>query len=90
MRNLLAFLKKYDYIFVFLLLEIVAGVMIVRNSYYQSSKIVTWGNNIAGGWYNGLSSMSDYFALRSENDRLAQENGHRQPYTRVLIKAINV
>lgn len=74
MRNLLAFLKKYDYIFIFLLLEVLAVVLMVRNSYYQSAKIVTWGNNVAGGWYNGMSSLSDYFGLRGENDRLAKEN----------------
>lgn len=74
MRSLLDFIKRYDYIFLFLLLEIFAIVMVAKNSYYQNSRIVSWGNGIAGKWYNGVSSVTGYFGLKSENDHLASEN----------------
>ena len=45
-----------------------------RTSYYQSSKLISWTNSIAGGWYQGVHSISGYFGLKSENDRLAEEN----------------
>lgn len=74
MRSLLEFIKRYDYVFLFLLLEVLAIVMMAKNSYYQSSRIVGWGNGIAGHWYSGVSSVTSYFGLKEENDHLAAEN----------------
>ena len=73
-NRLLSVLKKYDYIEVFILLVIVSLVLMSRTSYYQSSKIVAWTNNIAGNWYQGINSIGGYFGLKGENDRLAAEN----------------
>ena len=36
MESLLAFFKRYNYVFLFLLLEILAIVFITKNSNYQS------------------------------------------------------
>lgn len=74
MRNLIAFIKKFNYVFIFLLLEALAIILMVQTSYYQSSKIVSLNNSIVGGWYNNISSMGEYIGLRGENERLAQEN----------------
>lgn len=74
MRNLLEFIKRNNYILLFILLEIVSIVLISRDSYYQSSKIVSAGNAIAGEWYSGISSINDYFGLKRENTILAKEN----------------
>lgn len=74
MDSLLAFLKKFDYVFVFLLLEILAIVFMTQNSYYQGSKLVHVGNSIAGRCYGIVSSVGDYFGLRHENELLAAEN----------------
>lgn len=76
MRSLFEFLRRYNYVFLFFILEIVALVMISRNSYYQSSRLVSWGNGLAGEWYSGVSSVGDYFGLKKENDRLAAENAN--------------
>ena len=73
-NRLIFLLKKYDYVVVFLLLVIVSVVLMSRTSYYQSSKLISWTNSIAGGWYQGVHSISGYFGLKSENDRLAEEN----------------
>ena len=73
-NRLILLLKKYDYVVVFLLLVIVSVVLMSRTSYYQSSKLISWTNSIAGGWYQGVHSISGYFGLKSENDRLAEEN----------------
>ncbi|MBR3412211.1 MAG: rod shape-determining protein MreC [Bacteroidales bacterium] len=74
MESLLAFLKRYNYVFVFLLLEILAIVFITKNSNYQSSKIVHFGNGVAGRCYGAVTSVFDYFGLRRENELLAAEN----------------
>ncbi len=74
MEALLAFIKRYNFVFVFLLLEIIAIVFITQNSNYQGSKIVRVGNTVAGRCYGTISLVGDYFGLRKENERLAAEN----------------
>ena len=74
MESLIAFLKRYNYVFVFLLLEIFSIVFITQNSNYQGSKIVQAGNAVAGRCYGTMSLIRDYFGLRKENERLAAEN----------------
>ena len=73
-NRLIHLLKKYDYVVVFLLLVAVCAVLMSRTSYYQSSKLVSWTNSMAGGWYKGVHSVGGYFDLKGENDRLAAEN----------------
>ena len=69
MDALLAFIKRYNFVFVFLLLEILAIIFITQNSNYQGSKIVRAGNAIAGRCYGTISAVGDYFGLRKENPR---------------------
>lgn len=74
MESLIAFLKKFDYVFVFLLLEAGAIVFISQNSNYQGSKLVSAGSAVAGRCYGVVHSVGDYFGLRRENELLAAEN----------------
>lgn len=74
MESLLAFLKRFNYVFVFVLLEIFALIFISQNSNYQGSKLVHAANGVAGSVYGAASSVGDYFSLRHENDLLAAEN----------------
>ena len=48
--------------------------MMARSTNYQSSRLSAFASNIAGHWYEGIGSVSGYFGLKSENDRLAAEN----------------
>ena len=74
MNRLLQILRKYDYVVVFVVLVVLSFVLMARTSYYQSSRIVAWGNGIAGDWYRGVNSIGGYFGLKAENNRLAAEN----------------
>ena len=74
MNKLFDILKRYDYVVLFVVLVVLSVVLMARTSYYQQSKIVTWANSVAGGWYSGVHSIGGYFGLKSENDRLAAEN----------------
>ena len=58
----------------FILIEIVAILLIAQNSLYQRSRIVRWGNSVAGVWHSGISSVTGYFGLKAENEHLAAEN----------------
>jgi rod shape-determining protein MreC len=74
MNKLLQILKRYDYVVVFVVLVVLSLVLMVRSTYYQSSRLTAWTNGIAGDWYRGVNSVSGYFGLKAENDRLAAEN----------------
>lgn len=74
MRALFDFLRKYNYFFLFLFLEILSVVLISRNGLYQSSKLVSMGNAVSGGVHSVISSVTDYFGLKHQNEVLAEEN----------------
>lgn len=74
MQKLFDILRKYDYVVVFVLLVAVSLVMAGRSGGYQQSRLTAWAGGVAGGWYEGVHSVSGYFGLKGENDRLAEEN----------------
>lgn len=74
MENLIEFLKKYDYMIVFLLLEVLAIVLVSQNSFYQSSRIVHAGNAISGRFHAFGTHVTGYVELHNKNKLLAQEN----------------
>lgn len=59
---------------VFILLETIAVLLIVQNTFYQRSRIVRVGNRVAGTWHKGVSAVTGYFGLKAENEYLAAEN----------------
>lgn len=74
MRNLIRFLKRYFYIFLFLFIEGFAIYIISQNSYYQGSAINSFSNEIAGNINTKMYNISHYFTLASSNDALVKEN----------------
>ncbi|MCQ2298404.1 MAG: rod shape-determining protein MreC [Bacteroidales bacterium] len=74
MFKLVDFIKRNSHVFLFILLEVLALLLVSRNSYYQGARIISWSNSIAGSYFNSVSSVTGYFGLKSENDRLAAEN----------------
>ena len=74
MHRLWQILKKGDYLIVFGLLVVLSLVLMAQTTYYQRSRLSSWANALAGGWYQGVGSVSGYFGLKAENDRLAAEN----------------
>lgn len=74
MQNLLKFLKKYHCIFLFLILEGIALSLIIQNTYFQSSSILSWSNKQAGRLYTVSDAITGYFNLKRTNKLLAEEN----------------
>ncbi|WP_277640031.1 rod shape-determining protein MreC [Bacteroides graminisolvens] len=74
MRNLLNFLIKYNYWFVFLLLEIASLVMLFRFNNYQQSVYFTSANAISGKVYEISGGIMSYFYLKSANETLLERN----------------
>ncbi|MFY0629780.1 MAG: rod shape-determining protein MreC [Flavobacteriaceae bacterium] len=74
MQQLIYFFQKYRYFLFFLLLQSIALVLTINNHSFHKSKFVNSANSVTGGFYNKVSSLSDYFQLASENKKLVQEN----------------
>lgn len=74
MRNLLDFFLKYNYWFLFILLEVVSFALLFRFNNYQGSIFFTSSNYAAGAVYKTANQVTGYFHLKSINDDLAQKN----------------
>lgn len=74
MKNLFAFILKHNFIFIFLLLQVMCAFLMVRDGGYQGSHVLNSSNRMVAGVYQTAANTKEYFALRQENDRLATEN----------------
>ncbi len=74
MRNLLNFLIKYNYWFLFIFLELISFGLLFRFNNYQQSAYFTSANVIAGNLYEISGGISSYFHLKSVNDDLLDRN----------------
>jgi len=74
MKNLFTFLWRYQFFFLFVLLEVFSVFLLVKNSYYQGSVILNSTNGVTGNILNIYTNITDYFALRNANKILAEEN----------------
>lgn len=74
MRNLLNFLIKYNYWFLFILLEVTSFVLLFRFNHYQQSAFFTSANLISGKIYEVSGSITSYFHLKEVNQVLFDRN----------------
>ena len=74
MNNLLLFLQKYYYWFVFLILEIVSLGLLFQYNNYQGSVYFTSANVMSGYIHEVQSRIASYFSLQQVNEELTQQN----------------
>ena len=74
MKNLLQFLTRYSNFLIFLILEVVAFILITTSNHYQQSATWSAANKVVATIQQTTSNIADYFGLRKENLRLAEEN----------------
>ncbi len=74
MRNLISFIIKYSFLFVFLFLEIIAFSLLVSNNSYQRSAYISASNKLTSNIQNTISETTDYIGLKDVNEKLATEN----------------
>ncbi len=74
MKNLLNFIYKHNFFFVFLLLEVICFIMMVKNNGYQGSSLLNSSNAVSSKIYKAKSNATEYLLLQEENERLAKEN----------------
>ncbi len=74
MRNLIVFLWKNYFFFLFLILEAVALFILINTNYYQRRVVINTTSDITGRILQVQDNVSGYFALRKANKLLAEEN----------------
>ena len=73
-ENLLNFFLKYNYWFLFVLLEIISFALLFRFNSYQGSAFFTSANFVSGAMYDAANNVTGYFHLKTINDELVQKN----------------
>ncbi|MCC7302321.1 MAG: rod shape-determining protein MreC [Bacteroidia bacterium] len=74
MRNLLLFISKYHYFFLFILLELIAFILLIQGNSFHRSSFINSTNSMSGNVYRKFSDITEYFRLKDINDKLVLEN----------------
>ena len=88
MRNLINFLLKYNYWFLFVILEVASFVLLFRFNNYQQSAYFTSANTVVGAVYEVSGGISSYFHLKSVNEDLLARNRLLEEQINNLEKAL--
>ena len=88
MRNLINFLLKYNYWFLFVILEVASFVLLFRFNNYQQSAYFTSANTVVGEVYEVSGGISSYFHLKSVNEDLLDRNMLLEEQINNLEKAL--
>ncbi len=74
MRNIFVFLRKQYFFFLFIIFEIFSIVLVVQNNYYHRTIFINSSNDFSASILETFNNISEYFSLREENKKLAEEN----------------
>jgi rod shape-determining protein MreC len=74
MKNLIAFIAKYNHWFVFVILEAISAVLLFQFNSYQGSVWFSTANVAAGKIYTWNSEIESFFSLTKVNEELTQRN----------------
>lgn len=95
MRNLIRFLSENSLVFLFLFLQFVSFLLLVKNNNYQNSKFFNSSNFLIGNLYATIDNVNDYFNLKEVNAELAEQNAKLQTqriesFTKVFGNTIEI
>lgn len=74
MRNLISYIIKNYFFFLFLFLQVVSFILIVQNHQHHRSFLFNSSNYIVGSIYQMNNNIARYFSLSKTNRQLAKEN----------------
>ena len=74
MQSLLQFIRRNFHYFLFLLLQIISLFALIRFNRYHQSVFFNTASALQGNVLNQRKSVISYFALKTENQRLKEEN----------------
>jgi rod shape-determining protein MreC len=88
MRNLLAFISRYQFLFFYVIFLIISFSLLYNNNYYQRSTVVGTTNGITGKFNTYYENMTGFFDLKKSNDDLARENARLRALLNIKTKNI--
>ena len=74
MYNLLSFVARFHAFFLFLALQLICLLLIVRFNPFQRASILNSSNRVVGEVYQKANNSREYMSLRTINDSLLHEN----------------
>lgn len=74
MKTLIRFLEKYHVFVLFIVLEFISLLLVVRSNKSKELKVQRISNAISGYIYDKTNFLSDYLKLREVNKQLIEEN----------------
>jgi len=74
MQQIINFLIRNKNFLLFLLLLFISLLLTIQSHSYHKSKFISSTNFLSGGVYGWRYSISNYFGLKNENERLLKEN----------------
>lgn len=74
MQNLIDFIRKYQFVFVFILLQIIAMILLVNRNTFHRFAYLNTTNTIVGNFLETQANIKGYFGLKNQNIRLQNEN----------------
>src|SRR5690606_28088617 len=74
MQQIVNFIIRNKTFLLFLFLFSISILFTVQTHSYHKSKFINSANLLTGGVYNSVNNISEYFALKSQNEILATEN----------------
>jgi rod shape-determining protein MreC len=86
MRNLLAFISRYQFLFFFLIYLVISFTLIYNNNYYQRSKVVSTTGGITGRINEVYDNFTGFFELKRSNEQLAKENARLRSLLKLKTK----
>jgi rod shape-determining protein MreC len=88
MRNLLAFISRYQFLFFFLIYLVISLTLLYNNNYYQRSKVVSTTGRITGKFNEQYEAITGYFELKRANETLAAENARLRSLLNIRTNTI--
>src|SRR5690606_18912642 len=73
-RTLLLLIRKFRNLLLFVLLQIIAIMLIIKSKNIQGADLLSSSNGIAAFFYKKKNDIIYYFKLRSVNESLVEEN----------------
>mgnify|MGYP002623978964 FL=1 len=74
MQNLLEFLQKYHHWFLFVVLEVISVILLLRYNSYHNSVWLSTANAAVGKVNEGRAEMESFFSLSKMNEGLTKRN----------------